>query len=313
MARKPEQLIIVGAILLCLLLLTAGLSNLRLADPGRTSTTLYLLNPDGSINPMPFVFVGLFMFFLIVLVLWRKINRKGIPYGAVLLLLLVAVAWVLIISHAATPAETIMEGLTETPLGEEALIGQQSGAAPVGVAEGETVETMIERQVLAWVSLIISVLMAFLFLATNALLIWLYFHVRPDEVPVEVDQPLTGLAQQAKAAVQALQAGQSFHEVVLRCYADMERVLATTQDIRRKQAMTPREFEGQLIQLGLPAAPVQELTRLFETVRYGRYTPQEAERKRAMDSLLVIVNACEAVSSPAVKGQEDEAIVTISV
>jgi uncharacterized membrane protein len=296
-----------------MVLLTAGLSNLVTAQRGRDSATLSLLNSDATINPMPFVFIGLLVFSLLVLILWRKLNRKGIPYGAVLLLLLVAAAWVLIISRTAAPVEMGTSGIGETTLEQEMTTGQQQSGAQIPVEGGETIEIAPDQALLGWVSLVISIIVALLFLVTIAALIWLYVYVTPDEMPVEVDKPLTELAYQAKAAIQALRQGQSFSEVVLRCYADMEHVLVTTQGIRRGQTMTAREFEEQLIQLGLPAAAVQELTRLFETTRYSLYTPQEDEQMRAVNSLMAIVAACEAMSLTAVERREDEAIATISV
>jgi hypothetical protein len=56
--------------------------------------------------------------------------------------------------------------------------------------------------------------------------------------------------------------------------------------------MTPSEFAARLEQAGLPAEPVQRLTRLFEKVRYGglRSTPTEAEE--AVACLRDILHAC---------------------
>ena len=56
--------------------------------------------------------------------------------------------------------------------------------------------------------------------------------------------------------------------------------------------MTPREFEVYLTQNGMPREPVQQLTRLFELVRYGAVTAAPADEQHAVASLTAIVEAC---------------------
>jgi hypothetical protein len=55
--------------------------------------------------------------------------------------------------------------------------------------------------------------------------------------------------------------------------------------------MTPREFERELVRAGLPALPVERLTRLFEHVRYGVHAPGPEEQHEAISSLEAIVTA----------------------
>ncbi|HOV48457.1 MAG TPA: DUF4129 domain-containing protein [Anaerolineae bacterium] len=107
--------------------------------------------------------------------------------------------------------------------------------------------------------------------------------------------PLELLAQEAGVALEALREGGDLRNIIIRCYAEMERVVATTRGVQRQDAMTAREFELQLQRLGLPQAPVRELVQLFEAARYGRRAPGELDEQRAIASLSAIVAACRGV------------------
>jgi hypothetical protein len=73
-------------------------------------------------------------------------------------------------------------------------------------------------------------------------------------------------------------------------------VLSEQRNIQRPSHMTPREFETALAGQGLPRDPVQQLTRLFEDVRYGTRQPGEREERLALDSLAAIVSASQTPS-----------------
>jgi len=103
---------------------------------------------------------------------------------------------------------------------------------------------------------------------------------------------LEQLAQQAQTAIRALLAGAEVEDVILRCYFEMSRVVSEERAIYRAAAMTPREFETCLLQAGLPERPVQDLTRLFEAVRYGAQASSRAEADRALTCLDAIAQAC---------------------
>jgi hypothetical protein len=77
------------------------------------------------------------------------------------------------------------------------------------------------------------------------------------------------LESEAQQALQALQSGSNVADVILRCYVQMSRVLQKEQKLELKQTMTARPFERLLEARGFPAAPVHQLTGLFENVRYG--------------------------------------------
>jgi len=108
---------------------------------------------------------------------------------------------------------------------------------------------------------------------------------RPGQEALEL------LYDEALSAKKALQAGESFRNVILRCYYEMGQVVDHQRGVRRKEDMTPREFERKLVEIGLPAEPVAQLTRLFEAVRYGSKQPGEQAERQAIECLDAIVRA----------------------
>jgi hypothetical protein len=102
------------------------------------------------------------------------------------------------------------------------------------------------------------------------------------------------LAEKAQSALEDIEADHiNFEDIIIRCYADMSHVLQTQTGIQRDQAMTTFEFEQELIKRGFPTQPVQQLTRLFEQVRYGHQETGEPEKQSAVESLGEIVEYCK--------------------
>jgi hypothetical protein len=97
------------------------------------------------------------------------------------------------------------------------------------------------------------------------------------------------LALEAQRAIETLQAGSGLKDTVLRCYQEMSQVLQEQRNIQRQKAMTPREFEKHLAEIGLRDKHIRQLTRLFEGVRYGDNVSSERDKREAMDCLRAIV------------------------
>lgn len=112
--------------------------------------------------------------------------------------------------------------------------------------------------------------------------------LRPNAEPLTVDP----IAEQAQAALSALESGQSLKDTIQKCYREMSQILQVEQGIARGPSMTPTEFEQLLAQRGLPKNAVRDLTRLFEEVRYGAHQPGSREEQLAIASLNAIVSAC---------------------
>jgi hypothetical protein len=106
-------------------------------------------------------------------------------------------------------------------------------------------------------------------------------------------QPLTRVAFEAQAAIDAIQAGGDLRDVVLRCYFEMNRAIGDSRNIKRNADMTVHEFESYLLDRGLPSEPIHNLTELFEKVRYGAFQPGRTEERLAISSLSAIVSACQ--------------------
>ena len=107
--------------------------------------------------------------------------------------------------------------------------------------------------------------------------------------------PLQRLAETAQSTIESLQAGGDFGVIVIRCYQEMSRVVKEERGMARETAMTPREFEAQLVSNGLPHESVGTLTWLFEQVRYGSIALSDREEKLAVSCLADIVTACKTV------------------
>jgi hypothetical protein len=108
-------------------------------------------------------------------------------------------------------------------------------------------------------------------------------------------EPLHHIQQEAQAALDAIEAGGDLREVIIRCYVQMIEALRQYRSIQRDRDMTPHEFEAYLEQRGLPLAPVQQLTLLFEQARYSGSTPARQDERAAVASLTAIIAACQRV------------------
>jgi hypothetical protein len=101
------------------------------------------------------------------------------------------------------------------------------------------------------------------------------------------------IAAEAEAALADIRAGGDLRDAVLRCYFEMSQGLRRSMGLVREEGMTPREFESALTDSGLPTNSVHRLTRLFESVRYGRHEASEGEIREAVDSLEEIIVASQ--------------------
>jgi hypothetical protein len=94
---------------------------------------------------------------------------------------------------------------------------------------------------------------------------------------------------EAEYAIQALQQGLDFRNVIVQCYRQMSAALQKEQGIELENSMTAREFERLLEAKGLPRDPVHQLTQLFEAARYSlrQFTP--TDEQTAFECLCTIV------------------------
>lgn len=134
--------------------------------------------------------------------------------------------------------------------------------------------------------------------AIGALLLWLalvvlYFAYRFwQQHRVQRSSALDAIANIARSSLKDLAAGSEWGDVVMQAYVRMSEAARASRGLERESSATPREFSTRLASAGLPSAPVEELTRLFEAVRYGGRPSDDAGARRAAACLESILVAC---------------------
>jgi hypothetical protein len=283
-----------GIVGLLLLLLAAGLPDLTLDDGTDYAGNWRFETALGEVNVLPFIYFALVLQIVIIMIYLR--NRTWTNFwrtmGVVGLFLVAMVAFITFMPAVEIePEEEEREQLVEEELVEPETAESLSDPQPfVEVAPFEPTPE--------WVGLLTGVVVVFFMLAFIVGVAFAanrFLPGRPERE--ELEEPLDEVARQAQTAVYALQQGKPLADVVLRCYADMEQTVRTDQGIVREDAMTVREFERRLLRLGLPGEAVGTLIQLFETVRYGRYTPRPEDQTRAINSLTQIVAASGRLAS----------------
>lgn len=108
-----------------------------------------------------------------------------------------------------------------------------------------------------------------------------------------IQPPPNPLRTIVESALQDLSSGRDWEDTVIQCYQRMSTVVTQRRGIERHLNMTPREFVSRLEKSGLPAQPVENLTRLFEKARYGSHKSASREAVEAVDCLSAILQALE--------------------
>ena len=98
----------------------------------------------------------------------------------------------------------------------------------------------------------------------------------------------------AQLALDELESGADWQDAIINAYIKMGRIVTRQRGLQRPQGMTASEFANRLERAGLPADPVNRLTRLFESVRYGGHSASQDQINEATICLTTIVQACGA-------------------
>jgi hypothetical protein len=166
-------------------------------------------------------------------------------------------------------------------------LGVQSGSSPV---DGIAPPVFEPPQISGWLSFFITlgiVLLAVVF-AWRLNRWWMLRNKTAD-----VSRPLDEIAGIARASLRQLATGQgSAQDGIIQCYEDMSRVVVARRGLYREYAMTPSEFAIRLEKAGLPREPVNRLTQLFESVRYGARTSAQGDVDEAISCLTSILKYC---------------------
>ena len=112
-----------------------------------------------------------------------------------------------------------------------------------------------------------------------------------DESKPTEHAPLKDLSRIARASLDDLEDGANWEDVIIRSYMQMGDVVKERRGIERAEEMTPHEFASRLVDAGLPPAPVERLTRLFEFVRYSQHTAAKEQTEEAVVCLNEIADA----------------------
>jgi hypothetical protein len=281
--QKQTPLLLLGITILAIILLSSGLSELKFQS-GRSLNILEKLGELRS-DPGPGLSLGAFPIEVFTLVFWSSLVFALIfaivspRYRKLLLRTFITMLLLLFAFSLLRPIQpdTIIEDEEETAQMDEAVLGQTAGDFP------DPPDFVSDPP--HWFLTVVNVVIALLFL-TAFWFLWRFMRARGDDTQ-------TLLVQQAETALSDLMAGGDLKDVIMRCYASMSQVLYQSRNIQRDEAMTPREFETHLAEIGLQDRHIQRLTRLFESVRYGASSPGEAARREALDCLRAITRVYE--------------------
>lgn len=296
--EKYRVWLMAGVALLALVILAAGLSELELRPGWPLSDWLQLLLGNltirrGEVTPgsllditrvvrlLVIIFLLLLPLFILGLILYPDLRKKMLR-ELLRMLIFLSLAYILTRSEF---IETMID-FGSGPINFVALPspGEESASSALEVMP------QFDTRSPSWLTWVTSFALALALAAGIAGLIWtLLRRLSPQSTPMDE------LAQEAQAALEALQSGADFRNTIIRCYREMSEVLRARRGIQRDGAMTPREFEAQLAHHGLPGGPVHQLTLLFEQVRYGADAPGEMEEDRALTCLTAIVETCRNV------------------
>jgi hypothetical protein len=291
--RKRRAIVFAGIAIVAMVMLAASFPSLQLSREWHALPQARQTEEAAPAAPEPagieipadlyaaMLIVSLALMVAVVIVgLVSPKTRKRMIRNLILILGLTAIVFAL-----RSPPETPMPAASATTVA----VPFRDATVPTSVPGAASPDFDVAAAQSPWLGWGIAIGVALLI--ATALVLGAWFVWRATHPPGDV---LEAFAEQAQQALDALQAGADPKDTVLRCYLEMSRVLRKQRGIVRNQAMTPREFETSLQQAGLPSEQVRQLTRLFETVRYGGRVPGGDAGRQAIDCLSAIARACRA-------------------
>jgi hypothetical protein len=285
MNRRSWALALSIVVIVVLILLAPSLGNLRF-KPAVPLASQW--NPPGPIvlpslhiaedTPLwkivlvwlAFVVNAALFFLLLPPELRKRILRQMIGFAVGVLALVLALRYRIL---------QLPETLMEPAAGGEAGI-----TTP---ASTEATQTFQPPQVAPWMIYAIALVLLWLILLSLYFLYGFWRRYRTRQVST-----LGAIAEIARISLAELAAGRHWGDVVVESYARMNDALQVMRGLQRESSSTPREFAARLAGTGLPKGAVEELTRLFESVRYGGHASDEGAGIRAAACLESILHAC---------------------
>jgi hypothetical protein len=294
--EKYRLLLFMAGVALLLLFLAAAITRMKML-PGNPFPLEWKMAPQGESAPFGngywflILIRGFLILCLILIPIYIFINLLT-PEGRRRLLkgLLKLMALALVMFIVLNLADSVSERNLETAVHGDPVEPGYGDAPP---AEGlVTTEPVEDTEPSQWLDIGICLGLAFILAILISVLAWGIYRASQESA----NDAMARLGDEAREAVDAIQAGENIRDTVIRCYIQMTLVLAEERNTRREEAMTPHEFEQILLnKLKMPETPVRRLTSLFEAVRYGDYHPGKREELEAIDSLTAIASACKKV------------------
>jgi hypothetical protein len=278
---KHFRLLFLTVALVSLMLLTASLSNLQLQPgtpfPGSSNSE----DPTQFVPSLPPiqtysfpVLQGILALISLILVLYVSARLIGFAFVNIkkVLPFLFAIIVLLIIMY-------LLPGVTPNPTpnfsGEYSEVPTPSSidlpVAPLGAPPQLLIQFVI-----------VGIVLGCGLIAIMMMKRWL--------APTRIEDELL---QDAEEAVKALQDGMDLENAIIRCYLQMTRSIQKERGLERNYSMTVQEFEHWLVGIGFPTIPLQQLTSLFEKVRYGKQQINNFDEQIAIQSLNEIIKFCQ--------------------
>jgi len=268
-----------------LIILASGISKILFVPEPFFLSSPTEKQPIAALGKLSLVGSELIFYVLFALFILAIISLILVPEGRIRLMRLVLLIGTLYLLsqlfHPRIPTEKLQIVGTETTKPDDS-IELQPWITPQP-------DLNLNLETPAWLVTVAGIGLALLIVSGSAAIFWLIAHQKAStSVPEEISL-------EAQAAVEALEAGGDFQDVIFRCYARMSQVLSEQRGVYRESAMTPHEFERVLIKLGFPPEPIRTITHLFEEVRYGSIQQGENGIQMAVSSLNAIIFYCKSL------------------
>jgi hypothetical protein len=281
------KLFISCIVLTALVLLAIGLQDIHF----RPSQSINLSQPEND-SRLPtavpgdqvIIVITILIMLAVILLLFRRDTRKGV---LVIFSCLIALIFTLYLISNASRAKMIFDqipGINNPLLPTPGLIPQVSQPPKVFQPPSMFHPPQVSNLILYLVSF--AIISLFIFTAS---IIYRGWRSRSSR---ETRNPLEGLGEAARLALDDLAAGLDGIDSIILCYARMSEVIMQKRNMERGVSRTASEFAMRLESAGLPADSVHRLTRLFESARYGAHESQPVEIEEAKACLTDIARYC---------------------
>ncbi|MDY6817666.1 MAG: DUF4129 domain-containing protein [Halobacteriales archaeon] len=217
----------------------------------------------------PQYIMGLLLFVLVGSYLLKRRYNILVP----LAILSVATPPAVLIHALFTACRTASEpGVGLLGGNQSARISVGAGSGSGGGAPGATPTTGLVLFAILGIALVVAVVMLLQTSGDDV--------TEEIEEPTSVQQPQAAIADAAGRAADRLENDANTDNEVYRAWREMTEYL----DVSNPRSSTPAEFASAAVEAGMVREDVDELTRLFEEVRYGGAEPTPDREERAIET-----------------------------